>query len=64
MHDGVKPGLAEDKYPGHLVQENVVVEGQNACEPHLSHEGNGIAEHKHQHHDRVKVQAESYGIGS
>ena len=43
MHDGVDPGLHEYDPPHHLVEVDVVVEGQHVGEPHVAEDGYGVA---------------------
>ena len=59
MHGGVKPGLGEYDPADHLVEVDVVVEGQHVGQPHVPQDGDRVPQHQHQDHHRVEIQTPS-----
>ena len=61
MHGCVKPGLAEDYHPCHLVKEDVMVEGQYMCQAHPPHQRDSVPQDEEEHNDSVEVYTECIG---
>ena len=49
MAAGVQQGLEEDEEPNHLVEIDVVVEGEDCGQPEPAEDGDGIPEHEGEH---------------
>ena len=49
MAAGVQQGLEEDEEPNHLVEIDVVVEGEDGGQPEPAEDGDGIPEHEGEH---------------
>ncbi len=60
MHDGVEEGEEEDGDSEHLVDVDVVVEGEDLAGLEVPQLGHGVAQHHHDHQHGVEQQAATF----